>query len=85
MMEGGPHLLAQFIAERCLDELFLTLAPQMAGRDGHLERMGLTAGRIFSPDNPVWGELVSLRVGGSHLFLRYAFHPGETRPHGERD
>ena len=85
MMEGGPHLLAQFIAEGCLDELFLTLAPQMAGRDGHLDRMGLTAGIIFSPDNPVWGELVSLRVGGSHLFLRYAFHAGEPLPLGERD
>ncbi|HEX5504733.1 MAG TPA: dihydrofolate reductase family protein, partial [Thermomicrobiales bacterium] len=32
LTEGGPRLLGAFIAERRLDELFLTLAPQVAGR-----------------------------------------------------
>lgn len=73
MVEGGPHLIGYFFAEGLMDELFLTLAPQVAGRDGRLERLGLTAGKIFAPDNGVWGRLASLRRGGAHLFLRYAF------------
>ena len=73
LIEGGPHLMGDFFAEGCLDELFLTLAPQVAGRENSLERLGLVAGKIFAPDHPVWGTLVSVKRGGSHLFLRYAF------------
>ncbi len=73
MMEGGPHLLGEFLAQGFLDELFLTLAPQLAGRGGHLERLGLVADKIFAPDHSVWGKLLSLRRAGEHLFLRYGF------------
>jgi riboflavin biosynthesis pyrimidine reductase len=73
LVEGGPHLLGDFLAEGLLDELFLTLAPQVAGRDGAVARPGLVAGRIFAPEQPLWAKLVSVRRGGSHLFLRYAF------------
>jgi riboflavin biosynthesis pyrimidine reductase len=73
LVEGGPQLMGDFFAEHCLRELFLTLAPQVAGRDGAAERPGLVRGRRFAPEQPLWGELVSLKRGGSHLFLRYAF------------
>jgi riboflavin biosynthesis pyrimidine reductase len=73
LVEGGPHLMGDFLAERCLDELFLTLAPQIAGRSGSTERPGLVSGRSFAPDHPLWGELVAVRRGESHLFLRYSF------------
>ena len=73
LVEAGPHLMGDFFAERQLDELFLTLAPQVAGRDGTLERPGLVAGKQLAPENPVWGTFVSLKRGGDHLFLRYAF------------
>jgi riboflavin biosynthesis pyrimidine reductase len=73
LVEGGPHLLGDFFAESCLDEQFLTLAPQVAGRDGSTERPGFVAGRTFAPEHPLWGTLVSVKQGGSHLFLRYAF------------
>ncbi|HEY7124447.1 MAG TPA: dihydrofolate reductase family protein [Ktedonobacterales bacterium] len=73
LLEGGPQLMGDFFAEKCLDELFLTLAPQVAGRDGTTERPGFVSGRRFAPEQPLWGELVSLKRGGSHLFLRYAF------------
>jgi riboflavin biosynthesis pyrimidine reductase len=78
LIEGGPHLLGHFIAERCLDELFLTLAPQLAGRESALERLGVVAGQIFAPEHPVWGTLVSVKRGGSHLFLRYAFESDQS-------
>jgi riboflavin biosynthesis pyrimidine reductase len=73
LVEGGPQLLGDFLAERRLDELFLTLAPQIAGRDGSMERPGLVSGRCFAPEQPLWGRLVGVKRGGSHLFLRYAF------------
>jgi riboflavin biosynthesis pyrimidine reductase len=76
MTEGGPHLLGEFLEEGCLDELFLTIAPQVAGRDGHLERMGLVEGKIFSPDHSVWAKLLSLRRASEHLFLRYQVNQG---------
>ena len=75
LVEGGPHLLADFFAESYLDEQFLTVAPQVAGRNGSGERPGLVAGRTFAPAHPLWGTLVSVKRGGSHLFLRYAFPP----------
>ena len=76
LVEGGPHLMADFLAERSLDELFLTLAPQIAGRRDAQDaatRLAFVAGKVFAPDNPLWGTLVSVHRGGSHLFLRYAF------------
>ena len=73
LVEGGPRLIGDFFAERRLDELFLTLAPQIAGRDGSAERPGLVSGRVFAPEDPLWGRLVGVKRGVSHLFLRYAF------------
>lgn len=79
LVEGGPQLMGDFFAEQCLDELFLTLAPQVAGRDSSIERPGFVAGKSFAPVHPVWGTLTSVKRGGSHLFLRYAF---EARDNG---
>jgi len=77
LVEGGPKLLGDFFAERLLDELFLTLAPQIAGRDDATERPGLVAGQLFAPERPLWGTLLSVKRGGSHLFLRYGFEVRE--------
>jgi len=73
LTEGGPHLIGDFFAEKSLDELFLTLAPQIAGRDHSSERPGLVTGRIFAPEQALWGKLISIKRGGDYLFLRYAF------------
>jgi riboflavin biosynthesis pyrimidine reductase len=73
LVEGGPQLMGDFFAEQALDELFLTLAPQIAGRDGQAERPGLVMGKRFAPAHPLWGTLISVKRSGSHLFLRYAY------------
>lgn len=73
LVEGGPQLMADFFAEQALDELFLTLAPQIAGRDEQVERPGLVMGKRFAPEHPLWGTLISVKRGDSHLFLRYAY------------
>lgn len=78
LTEGGPLLLGNFLAARVLDELFLTLAPQIAGRDEQTGRPGLVAGQVFAPQHPLWGELVSVKRSESHLFLRYRFATEET-------
>jgi riboflavin biosynthesis pyrimidine reductase len=73
LIEAGPRMMSDFFAEQLLDELFLTLAPQVAGRDSGLTRPGLVNGKLFAPEQPVWGSLVGLKRGGDHLLLRYAF------------
>ena len=73
LVEGGPRLLGDFYAEGLLDEQFLTLAPQIAGRDTGDRRLSLVMGKTFAPDTSLWGEVTDVRRGGSHLFLRYSF------------
>lgn len=80
LVEGGPHLLSKFLQEHLLDELFLTLAPQIAGRAATPQRPGLVAGKLFAPATPRWGTLTAVRRGESHLFLRYAFKQVEREP-----
>jgi riboflavin biosynthesis pyrimidine reductase len=73
LVEGGPTLIAAFYAEGLLDEQFLTLSPQIAGRGIPDQRVSLVMGRVFAPQRPLWGTLADLRRGESHLFLRYTF------------
>jgi riboflavin biosynthesis pyrimidine reductase len=80
LVEGGPHLMADFLAQQCVDELFLTLAPQIAGRDDLSERPGLVAGKSFAPKHPLWGTLIEVKRGGSHLFLRYSLESARDQP-----
>lgn len=74
LIEGGPQLMGSFFAEKCLDELFLTFAPQIAGRSPSTDRPGLIAGKSFAPDHQLWSTLVGVKRAGSHLFLRYSFN-----------
>lgn len=73
LVEGGPRLMGDFFAVQQLDELFLTLSPLIAGRHPSIKRLGLVEGKLFAPEQPVWGRLISVKRGGNHLFLRYAF------------
>ncbi|HZC07494.1 MAG TPA: dihydrofolate reductase family protein [Ktedonobacterales bacterium] len=71
LVEGGPRLLGGFVAEGLLDEQFLTIAPQLVGRDDQFHRPGLIEGRRLAPDHPRWARLVSARQAENFLFLRY--------------
>lgn len=73
LVEGGPRLLGDFYAERLIDEQFLTLAPQIAGRHDGDGRLSLVMGKTFAPRDALWGNLVDVRRGNSQLFLRYSF------------
>lgn len=69
--EGGPTLFGAFMRDGVVDELFLTLAPQMIGRADDTPRPGLIEGEAFFPTTAPWARLLSLKRGGSHLFMRY--------------
>lgn len=77
LCNAGPRFMAHMIAERCLDEFFLTVAPRVAGRDGSSERPGFVDGKVFAPADPRGAELVSVKRAGNHLFLRYALQVEE--------
>jgi riboflavin biosynthesis pyrimidine reductase len=71
LTEGGPRLMGQFLERRCVDELFLTVSPLMAG--GYEGRPVLSHGAELLPDTVSRGALRSVRRAESHLFLRYSF------------
>jgi riboflavin biosynthesis pyrimidine reductase len=73
LTEGGPTLLGHFLADQVLDELFLTLSPLVAGRSSGDGRLSLVEGIELLPGTGGWAALLSVRVHGSHLFLRYGF------------
>jgi riboflavin biosynthesis pyrimidine reductase len=70
--EGGPLVLASFLAVGAVDELFLTLAPQLAGRAAERPRRALVEGAAFSPADAPNTRILSVKQAGEHLFLRYA-------------
>jgi riboflavin biosynthesis pyrimidine reductase len=79
LCEGGPHLLGDLVAGDLVDELFLTIAPQLVGHT--LEgRFGLVEGLGLSARDARWYELVSVKRSGDHLFLRHR----RLRSHGRQ-
>lgn len=73
LFEGGSKLLASLILADVVDELFLTLAPQLAGRMPDVQRLALLEGHAFKPEEALWLTLLSVKLAGSHLLLRYSF------------
>lgn len=77
LCEGGPHLNAQLLANGLVDELFLSLAPRLAGGTETLLASGeedagalrILAGATLEP--PAELKLLTALESKSHLFLRY--------------
>ncbi|HEY7127004.1 MAG TPA: dihydrofolate reductase family protein [Ktedonobacterales bacterium] len=76
--EGGPGLFSSFLKARRVDQLFLTLAPQLAGRDPAHQRPALVSQHAFLPEDAPWSQLFSLKQSGDHLFLRYGLAARDT-------
>jgi len=81
--EGGPALFGQFLQQHLIDELFLTLAPQIAGRGAENVRPALVRNLAFLPDQAPWLQLVSIKNNRDHLYLRYSVPPNSDQagPH----
>src|SRR5580704_12379073 len=69
--EAGPTLFGEFLGGGFIDELFLTVAPQIAGRVAAHSRPGLVANVEFSPATAPWWKLLSTKSAADYLFLRY--------------
>jgi hypothetical protein len=54
-----------------IDELFLTLAPQIAGRQSLAQRPSIAGKILFSPEMAPWFGLRSIKRAWDHLILRY--------------
>jgi riboflavin biosynthesis pyrimidine reductase len=63
LCEGGPTLNRALLAEELLDELFLTLAPVVAGDEA--------APAIIAPGEPARLSLHSVATADGELYLRY--------------
>ncbi len=71
LCEAGPTLFGDLLAARAVDELFLTLAPQIAGRSERSPRLGLVEGVGFTPAIAPWARLRGVMRSADHLFLRF--------------
>lgn len=69
--EGGPTLFGSFLSAGYVDDLFLTLAPQIAGTRGKRQRPGLGEGASFAPASAPWLSLLSVKRAENHLYLHY--------------
>lgn len=79
LCEGGPHLLADLVAADLVDELFLTLAPQVMGRSRETDRLGFVEGFAAAAGAGRWLDLVSVHRGDDHLFLRHRRRGADRR------
>jgi riboflavin biosynthesis pyrimidine reductase len=76
LCEGGPHLFGDLLAAGLVDELFLTVAPQVIGRSEAAPRLALVEGTTLAGGRGGggrWARLAAIRRAGDDLFLRYGF------------
>lgn len=69
--EGGPTVFGEFLKDGLIDELFLTIAPHIAGRSKKTSRPSFAGEALFSPEHSLWYKLVSIKKVGDHIFTRY--------------
>jgi riboflavin-specific deaminase-like protein len=73
--EGGPHLNASLLPTGLADELYICIAPTLAG--GHTP-LTLLEGPLLDP--PLALELAWLLESGGYLFARYRVPPAAVHP-----
>ena len=71
--EGGPTLFGQFLAANAVDELFLTLSPQIAGRKRDGRRPSVVQGVEFAPGAAPRFQTLSVKERAAFVYLRYRF------------
>jgi riboflavin-specific deaminase-like protein len=89
LCEGGPHLNAELLAAGLVDELWLSLAPKLAGggetrgqaggrgTEGAADPLRIVSGPELAP--PVELELITALESQSQLLLRYRVAGGASR------
>ena len=70
VVEGGPGLNHALISRQLVDELFLTVAPELLGGTADQTLTLLRGPTLPTRDRPTL-DLVSIHLSGAELFLRY--------------
>jgi riboflavin biosynthesis pyrimidine reductase len=72
-IQGGPILAGQMVKTMLVDEVRLTVSPQIMGdlNSEGKRRPSFVAGLHFGLDDSALAELAGIGVSGSHIFLRY--------------
>jgi riboflavin biosynthesis pyrimidine reductase len=78
LTEGGPRLMGDLVDAGAVDELFLTVAPQLAGSGHAVPRLGIAGGVDILPDRELMARLLEVRRNDSYLFLRYSLRDEAT-------
>lgn len=79
LCEGGPRLFGDLVQGGFVDELFLTVSPQLFGRRDGDGKKPIVDGADFAG---MALELTSVRRHGSHLFTRYSVGARRVLPIG---
>lgn len=69
-IDGGPTLLASFLAQNLLDEIFLTIAPKIFGNEKGIT-VTMVEGKLFTASCVKRLELLSVKKRSNEVFLRY--------------
>lgn len=79
-VDGGPQVIASFLREKLLDEIFVTIAPRIFGNQDNLT-ITMTEGLLLEPDE-VKLELLSTEQVDNELYLRYkVLHDVKVAPY----
>ena len=70
LVEGGPTLMASFLKENLIDEMFVTIAPKIFGNQDK-QSITMIEGHLFPPDKIPQFDLISIKNIQSELYLRY--------------
>jgi 2,5-diamino-6-(ribosylamino)-4(3H)-pyrimidinone 5'-phosphate reductase len=71
LVEGGPGLNHALISRNLVDELFLTVAPELLGGTVEQSLTLLRGPALPARDRPTL-DLVSIHLADGELFLRYS-------------
>lgn len=71
LIEGGPTLMASFLKENLLDEIFITIAPKLFGNFDNSSK-SMVEGYLFPPTKIPRFKLISVMNIKSELYLRYS-------------
>ncbi|MGH9475133.1 MAG: dihydrofolate reductase family protein [Terriglobales bacterium] len=80
LCEGGPTLFGELARAGLVQELFLSVAPVLAGRNGRAPRPGPIVGAAFAPARAPRMRLLSVKAHGDLLLLRYRITGSGARP-----
>lgn len=70
LIEGGPTILASFLKEGLIDEIFLTIAPKIFGSK-YPSTLTMVEGYLFPKQSIKKLKLLSVKPIGNEIYLRY--------------